>query len=65
MNIENRSFTECQDGTRVVWNVEDGKEIVFLEFQDDRGQIVIDVLLETEDYRKAEIAYNNAKEYMA
>ena len=64
MEIENRRLTECKDGNSVVWDVADGREIVYIKFMDDRGEANRDILLETDSYKKAEQVYQNAKEYM-
>lgn len=55
-NIEERNYTDCGDGCELVWRIEDGVEKVYFQFDDGDT----DMICETDNYREAEIAYNNS-----
>ena len=55
MERENRKFTE-QDGVALVWDVEDGTEEIYFEYEDGER----DIIWTGEDYRKAEKVFDKA-----
>ena len=58
---ENRKYLKLDGGISIVWDYRNGKEIVYLEALNEYGQQIEEdeVLIETDTYKDAELAYEN------